>query len=109
VAKVVGADTDALNPKNHQRFLDQVDQINNFTKGFPQRTEIVPVQRTDNDKTIVQLIDKVYNLVTSVHTFESELIFKDGWKVTEQRSREQLIEDFALDQGNQTNVAFNKQ
>jgi hypothetical protein len=108
MANVVGADTDALNPKNHQRFLDEVEDIHNFTKGFPSRVEIVPVERTDNDETISSLIDKVYDLVTNVHVFESELIFKNGWKVTEQRSREQLIEDFALDQGNQANDSFDK-
>jgi hypothetical protein len=110
MAEVVGADTDALNPKNHQRFIDQVDAINNYTKGFPQLTEIVPVQRTKNDKTIADLVGKVSELISGVHTFEKEMIFKGGWKVTEQRWREELVEEFALDSGNEANGAFdNKQ
>jgi hypothetical protein len=108
MADHVGADTDALDPKKHQTFLDYVESIHDFTQGFPTSSQVVPIQRTDNDKAVYKMVDHVYDWVEKVHVFESELIFEGGWKVQAQKYQEQITEENAQDKGNKANEAMNK-
>ena len=64
--------------------------------------------RTDTDRNILLLLGKTDDLVDNLHTFMSDTVFTNGWKVVEQRLREQVLEDFALDTSTQLNESFDK-